>query len=105
MKIAFVFDNKLHWITPYTSFEEIPEHPPNDLYVFVQPTDAQEGWLFDYETKTFSPPPEPEEIMPVIDPIEALDKRLQAIESGFMTMQKEIKETLTAVQGELLKKR
>ena len=57
MKIVFIHNNKLHWITPYKSFDEIPEHPPTDLYVEAPP-EAEEGWLFDRVTGEFFPPSE-----------------------------------------------
>ena len=54
MKIIYVHDNKAHWITPYITLKDVPEHPPGDIYV-VAKDEVTEGW--DYHADgTFTPP-------------------------------------------------
>jgi len=79
MRIAFIFQGRLHWLTPYKSLTEVPEHPETDLYVEVHNPDAQEGWLFDPMTGEFSLPPEP--ITPP-DYFAFLDGLMEGLQNG-----------------------
>ena len=55
MKIAQIIDNRLHWLTPYKSWQEVPPFAP-DIVLVEAPPEAQEGWSFDANTGEFSPP-------------------------------------------------
>jgi hypothetical protein len=60
MRVVEVMNGVVTHFPPY--WDSLAEIPPgtNPIY-FEAPDHVQEGWLFDYETHTFSePPPEPE---------------------------------------------
>ena len=55
MKIAFMNGNTVHWITPYKTLDDIPEHPPGDIYIEI-PDHVKEGWRYDGSTEEFKEP-------------------------------------------------
>ena len=67
MKIFFIHGDRAHWHTPYKSLEEVPEHPPTDLYVEA-PDEVQEGWIYLGDGKFRSD--EPERLQAEIDTID-----------------------------------
>jgi hypothetical protein len=54
---------KAHWIFESDEVPNFPPGPGGEPIVIVDITDkpdVQEGWLYDRDTGTFSPPPPPE---------------------------------------------
>ena len=97
MRVVFVFQDILWWITPYKTLADVPEHPIDDLYVEA-PEEAQEGWIFGREkweregVAEFSPPPEPETTEPIIP----LEVRLSDVELGLKFV-----ESVLVVNGQI----
>ena len=55
MKIVQVENHKLHWITPYKTWDEVPEFAP-DIILVEAPDEAQEGWDYNEATGAFTEP-------------------------------------------------
>lgn len=45
MKIVQIKEGRVHWITPYKPFEEIPPFAP-DIVLVEAPDEVNEGWLY-----------------------------------------------------------
>lgn len=59
MKIVQIENRKVHWITPYASWDDAPPFAPNVLLIEAS-DDVCEGWLYDAVTGTAIRPPDPE---------------------------------------------
>ena len=55
MKIAFMYGKSIHWITPYPTLADVPEHPLSDVYIEV-PDNAIEGMVYDKVSGTYNVP-------------------------------------------------
>ena len=64
MRIAQIINNKIHWVTPYSSWDELPEFAPDVVFMEV-PAEAEEGWLVNKDD-TFSEPRQVESYTPVV---------------------------------------
>jgi len=62
MRFAMILHERAHWIF---EAEEMPRWPPMpdgkpvELIDITDKPEVQEGWLYDRDTGTFSPPPPP----------------------------------------------
>ena len=53
MLIVQIVDGLIHWITPWTDWQEVPEFPPS-VVLMEAPLGVEEGWAYNADG-TFSP--------------------------------------------------
>jgi|GEM_PF-4889733 len=65
MKVAFIYNGEVYNITQYNTLDEVPPHPPSDIYVEVD-GNVEEGWEYDFNIgKAVQPLPQIDYIMPI----------------------------------------
>ena len=55
MKFVQIIHDRVHWVTPYKTKDEIPEFAP-DIIIIQAPDNVQEQWFFDEATNSFHDP-------------------------------------------------
>ena len=69
MRIVQMLGNRVHWLTPWQSWEEVPQFAP-DIILREVPIEVQEGWILEddnyrpaVEADNPPPPPTPEQVI------------------------------------------